>query len=122
MARNRITDSYRKQKLPLADDILGGGADDEETFSWKELLADENSDAETTFLRNIFWEELRISLDELPAEQREVFIQHEIEGYSFQLISEKSGINIPTLISRKRYAVIHLRKRLVGLKDELINY
>lgn len=122
VARNKITDNYRKQKLPLADDILGGETNDEETFDWKELIAGDNQNPETSFLRNIFWEELQLALDELPVEQREVFIQHEIEGQGFQDIENATGINIATLISRKRYAVLHLRERLAVLKEELLNY
>ena len=122
VARNKITDNYRKQKLPLAEDILGIESDDEETFDWKELLEGENTNPEMAFLRNIFWEELQLALDELPAEQRQIFISHEMEGLSFQELSEITGTNIATLISRKRYAVLHLRKRLAVLKDELLNF
>ncbi|HMJ46079.1 MAG TPA: RNA polymerase sigma factor [Ferruginibacter sp.] len=122
VARNKITDSYRKQKLPLVEDILGKESADEESFDWKELIAGENTSPETTLLRNIFWEELQLALDEIPAEQRRVFIQHEIEGQSFQELSEITGVNIATLISRKRYAVLHLRERLAVLKEELLGY
>ena len=122
VARNKITDSYRKKRLPLADDVLGDAATDEDSFNWKEILMPDDSNPETEYLRNLFWEELQQALDELPAEQRDVFIQNEIEDISFKEISEFTGVSVATLISRKRYAVLHLRKRLKDLKKELINY
>lgn len=122
VARNKITDNYRKHKLPLADDILGNGEIDEENFNWREMLLPSDSTPETEYLRNIFWEELKAALDELPPAQREVFIQNEIDGLSFKEIAEQTGEGVATLISRKRYAVLHLRDRLQTLKDELLNY
>jgi RNA polymerase sigma factor (sigma-70 family) len=121
VARNKITDSYRKQKLPLADDILPGGGEDGEGFDWRELLFTDDTTPETEYLRSLFWEELDAALDELPAEQREVFVQNEMEGIAFKDIAAKSGESVATLISRKRYAVLHLRNRLNVLKDELLN-
>lgn len=123
VARNKITDSYRKHKLPLADDILGNGSDEEdEGFNWREMLMPANSNPETEYLRNLFWEELKAALDELPEEQRSVFIMHEIEDVSFKDIAAQTGESVATLISRKRYAVLHLRNRLSKLKNELLNY
>ena len=122
VARNKITDNYRKQKLPLADDVLNTASTDEEGFDWKEMLLPTDSNPETEYLRNIFWEELQQALDELPAEQRDVFIQTEIDGMSFKEIASQTGELVATLISRKRYAVLHLRDRLSVLKDELLNY
>jgi len=122
VARNKITDNYRKHKLPLADDIFNSTAGDEENFNWKEMLLPSDSTPETEYLRNIFWEELKTALDELPAAQRDVFIQNEIEGIAFKDIAEQTGESVATLISRKRYAVLHLRSRLQVLKDELLNY
>jgi RNA polymerase sigma factor (sigma-70 family) len=122
VARNKITDSYRKHKLPLADDILSGGAEDENDFNWREILMPAESNPETEYLRNLFWEELKAALDELPEEQRTVFIQHEIEDVSFKDIAAQTGESVATLISRKRYAVLHLRNRLSRLKNELLNY
>ncbi len=121
VARNRITDSYRKQKLPLIDDIQISTAQ-EETFDWKEFLLPDNDSPEVMYLRNFFWEELQSALDELPAEQRNVFIQNELEDIPFKKISEQTGVSVATLISRKRYAVLYLRERLADLKDELLNY
>ncbi|MEO6219648.1 MAG: sigma-70 family RNA polymerase sigma factor [Ginsengibacter sp.] len=122
VARNKITDSYRKQKLPLADDVFGVSETDEDSFDWKEMLLSTNDNAETEYLRNLFWEELQEALDELPEEQREVFIKNEIEDIAFKEIAAETGVRVATLISRKRYAVLHLRERLQLLKDELLNY
>ena len=122
VARNKITDSYRKQKLPLADDVFAGGTGEEEHFDWKEVFFTDDTTPETEYLHSLFWEELEAALDELPAEQRDVFIQNEIEGIAFKDIAAINGESVATLISRKRYAVLHLRKRLTVLKNELLNY
>jgi RNA polymerase sigma factor (sigma-70 family) len=122
VARNKITDSYRKKKLPLADDILSNGETEDDSFNWKEIMFSDATTPETEYLRNIFWEELKAALDELPPEQREVFIQNEVDGIAFKDIAAAGGESVATLISRKRYAVLHLRNRLGVLKDELLNY
>lgn len=122
VARNKITDSYRKQKLPLADDVFRISESEEDGFDWREILLTTNDNSETEFLRNLFWEELQQALDELPAEQRDVFIKNEIEDIPFKDISAETGLSVATLISRKRYAVLHLRERLLSLKEELLNY
>ena len=122
VARNKITDNYRKHKLPLADDVFKAGIGDDESFDWKEILLPAESTPETEYLRNIFWEELKAALDELPKAQRDVFIQNEIEGVPFKDIAIQTGEAVATLISRKRYAVLHLRERLQVLKDELLKY
>lgn len=121
VARNKITDSYRKQKLPLIDDIQKSNSA-EDGFDWKELMFAGDDSAETMYIRNLFWEELQLALDELPKEQSEVFIQNELEDIPFKTISERTGVAVATLISRKRYAVLFLRGRLAGLRDELLNY
>lgn len=122
VARNKITDSYRKQKLPLADDILGGSDGDDDMIDWKEMLLASDENPETAYLRNLFWDALQQALDELPAEQRTVFVQNEIDGVPFKDIEQQTGVSVATLISRKRYAVLHLRNRLSVLKNELLNY
>lgn len=122
VARNKITDSYRKHKLPLADDVFGPGDAEEEGFNWKEMLLPSDSNPESEYLRNLFWEALKNALDELPKEQSRVFILNEIEGVPFKEIAEQTGEPVATLISRKRYAVLHLREKLQVLKDELLNY
>ena len=122
VARNKITDKYRKHKMPLADDVFGNSDADEESFDWKEMLLAADTNPETEYLRNLFWEELQVALQELPSEQRDVFVMNEIDGIAFKDIAEQSRVSVATLISRKRYAVLHLRERLQVLKDELLNY
>lgn len=122
VARNKITDSYRKHRLPLADDLFQAGGEDDEVFDWREFLLAGDSNSETDFLRSLFWEELNEALDELPEEQRSVFIQNEIEDIPFREIAAAKNVSVATLISRKRYAVLHLRKRLKDLRDELLDY
>ena len=122
VAGNKIKDSYRKKKLPLADDIFSSSSGEDDSFDWKEMLLPSDANSETDYLRNIFWEELQLALDELPEEQREVFIQHEMNGVSFKEMEAATGVSVATLLSRKRYAVLHLRNRLRILKDELLNY
>ncbi|MEO6231911.1 MAG: sigma-70 family RNA polymerase sigma factor [Ferruginibacter sp.] len=122
VARNKITDSYRKHKLPLADDILSSADGDDTMMDWKEILMPAESNPETEYLRSIFWEALQNALAELPVEQSEVFVQNEIEGIAYKEIELQTGVSVATLISRKRYAVLHLRDRLSVLKDELLNY
>ncbi len=122
VAGNKIKDSYRKKKLPLADDIFPASDAEGDNFNWQEILLPSSDNPETEYLRNIFWDELQLALDELPAEQREVFIDHEMNGTSFKEMEEKTGVSVATLLSRKRYAVLHLRNRLRSTRDELLNY
>jgi RNA polymerase sigma factor (sigma-70 family) len=121
VARNKITDSYRKQKMPLIEDLQPASAG-EEGFDWKEIMLATDDTPETSYIRNLFWDELQLALDELPAEQRDVFILNEMEGIPFKDIAAETGVSVATLISRKRYAVLHLRERLSVLRDELLNY
>jgi RNA polymerase sigma factor (sigma-70 family) len=122
VANNKITDNYRKKKLPLAEDVLSGGEQDESMMDWKEIFLPTDSNPETEYLRSFFWEALKGALDELPAEQSEAFVQNEIEGIPFKDIEQQTGVSVATLISRKRYAVLHLRERLGELRKELLNY
>jgi len=121
VARNKITDRQRKHKPEALEDLFRDDESDE-SFNWTEILLDGNDNPERDYLRNLFWEELNAALQELPKEQRDVFVQHELEGISFKELSEQTGESVNTLISRKRYAVLHLRERLRVLKDELLNY
>jgi RNA polymerase sigma factor (sigma-70 family) len=121
VARNRITDTKRKNKPDLLDDIYTD-EDGEEMMNWTELFASADNNPETEYLRALFWEELQNALDELPEEQRQVFILNEMEGIPFKELSEKTGLSVNTLLSRKRYAVLHLRDRLRSLRDQLMNY
>ena len=121
VARNKITDQQRKHKPELFSDIYSE-AEDEDDIDWKEILFDNSGNPEAEYLRSLFWEELDNSLKELPAEQREVFILNELEGVPFKEIAEQTGETVNTLLSRKRYAVLHLRNKLRVLHDELLNY
>jgi RNA polymerase sigma factor (sigma-70 family) len=121
VARNKITDRQRKKKPESLEDLLGSREEDM-GFDWQDFAFDDSGNPETAYLRTLFWETLNTALAELPAEQREVFVLHEIEGVPFKEIAETSGLTVNTLISRKRYAVLHLRERLRVLKEELLNY
>lgn len=117
VARNKIIDKHKKKKEDRLDDSFN---DDEAGLDLKSLLLVEAKTPETEYLRNLFWEQLFLALEELPPDQREVFVLHEMEDIPFQEIAERTGQNISTLISRKRYAVLHLRKRLKQLYLEII--
>lgn len=119
VTRNKITDKQRKHKPDLLEDIHTA-ADEESAFDWTDMFFDETNNPETEYLRNLFWEALHTALNELPAAQRDVFILNEIEGVPFKTIAEQTGETINTLLSRKRYAVLHLRERLSILRDELL--
>ncbi|HEV8286763.1 MAG TPA: sigma-70 family RNA polymerase sigma factor [Chitinophagaceae bacterium] len=119
VARNRIIDKYRKRRTESLEEEMFTD-DDEGGFSLKEILLAENATPETEHLRNLFWEQLFSALDELPEEQRQVFVWNELEDISFNKIAKRTGEKINTLISRKRYAVLHLRKRLEQLYKEII--
>jgi len=120
VTRNKIIDRQRKQKPDLLEDVYTD-ADGESRFDWTELFFDTANNPETEYLRNLFWEALYAALNELPEAQKNVFILNEIEGIPFKTIAEQTGDTINTLLSRKRYAVLHLRERLSILKDELLN-
>ncbi len=118
VARNRIIDKYRKKEDDSLHELF---EEDEENGSpLREILFSENTNPETEFIRTAFWEELFAALEELPEEQKQVFVWNELEDLSFQEIAAKTGENINTLISRKRYAVLHLRERLKDLYKEFI--
>lgn len=120
VTRNKITDKKRKKKPDSVEDIYT--SEDGETIAeWTELFSEGNENPETAYLRSLFWEALDSALKELPKEQRDVFILNELEGVPFKEIAEQTGETVNTLISRKRYAVLHLRERLSTLKDELLN-
>lgn len=119
VARNRIIDKYRKRKTESLEEEIY--PDDEDgNFNFKEILLTVDSTPETEHLRNLFWEQLFAALEELPEEQRQVFVWNELEDVPFNEISKRTGEKINTLISRKRYAVLHLRKRLGQLYKEII--
>jgi RNA polymerase sigma factor (sigma-70 family) len=122
VARNKITDRHRKKRETSIEAASGdeeGGMDLGVDFD--ELLSDADNTPETVYLRSLFWKTLEEALDELPRAQKDVFVMHEIEGLSFNEIAEITGVGVATLISRKRYAVIHLRERLHVLRAELLH-
>lgn len=121
VARNKITDRFRKKKTEsLEKQLAYANEEDGERMSLLDLLPAETDLPEMTLLRSALMDELEAALDELPAEQREVFVLHEVEGKSFNEISEMKGVGVNTLLSRKRYAVLYLRERLRDLYNELI--
>lgn len=111
-----------EEKLPLADDILPAGEAESEFADWREFMLSDAETPETEYLKNMFWEALDNALKELPEEQKQAFTLHELEGVSFNEMEKMLGIPAATLVSRKRYAVLHLRERLEGLKNEILNY
>ncbi len=117
VARNRIIDKYRRMEPDSLDEMLTGNEESE--FNFREILLANDANPETENLRNLFWEQLFAALDELPVEQKQVFVLNELEDVSFNEISERTGEKINTLISRKRYAVLHLRKRLEQLRKDI---
>src|SRR5271163_5297791 len=117
VARNRITDLFRKKK---PENFSDAAVEDEygELLRIEDLLPAPDAGPEAAYVRNVLLDELEFALEELPAEQREVFVAHELEGRSFKELSAESGVSVNTLLSRKRYAVLHLRERLQNIHDE----
>ncbi len=119
VARNRITDLFRKQ-VPENFSDLSAADDDGERLPFEDLLPSPEAGPEALYARTLLLDELELALEELPKEQREVFIAHELEGRSFKELSAQTGVSVNTLLSRKRYAVLHLRERLQRAYDEFI--
>jgi RNA polymerase sigma factor (sigma-70 family) len=117
VARNRITDLFRKKKPETFSDTAVADKNGE-LLSIEDLLPSADAGPEAAYLRNEMLEELELALAELPEEQRSVFMAHEIQGRSFKELSRETGVSINTLLSRKRYAVLHLRERLQSIHDE----
>lgn len=118
VARNRIIDRSRKKKDERMDDF--GYLDDEGEWRLPDIFLSESKTPEDEYLRNLFWEELMAALEELPEKQREVFVLNEMEDITLQEIADRTGENLKTIISRKRYAVLHLRERLSALYKETL--
>lgn len=117
VARNRITDLFRKQKPKnFSESVVED--EDGEVIRIEDLLPSPAAGPEALYVRHLLLEELQLALDELPNEQREVFVAHELEGRSFKELAAESGVNLNTLLARKRYAVLHLRERLQSIYDE----
>jgi len=111
VARNRIIDFFRKKRTASIED---------ENLSIEEMLPSADGGPEAEYVRSLLWEEIEDALEELPQSQREVFIAHELEGRSFKELSEETGVSVNTLLSRKRYAVLHLRERLKEISKEIL--
>ncbi len=120
VARNRITDLFRKKKWEVLGDEAAIDAEGEEIFRLEDSLASPDAGPDAVYARNVLLEELEAALDELPEEQREVFIAQELMGESFKDIAAKTGVGVNTLLSRKHYAVLYLRERLQAVYDEFI--
>ena len=118
VARNRITDKYRKKTNLLIEDFVY--QDEEGELSFLNLFLEGNSNPEMEYGRDLFWEELFLGLDELPENQRLVFVLNELEGLSLQQIADETGEKLKTIISRKAYAIKYLRKRLGIFYEEII--
>lgn len=121
VARNKIIDRYRKESTrPQRRDLLWQtGMEEESPITLQEILPDLGNTPEDALLRDVIWAAIMEALDELPADQREIFILNEMEDRSFREISEETGVSINTLLSRKRYAILALRKKLQQLYNEL---
>lgn len=123
VARNRIIDRYRKPRMASLE-AMAAEAAEQETDAGLDLagfLLRDDKTPRTEHLNRQFWDQLYAALAELPEEQRQVFAWHELDGFSYQEIAELTGENVNTLLSRKRYAVLHLRKRLAPLRAELLS-
>jgi RNA polymerase sigma factor (sigma-70 family) len=118
VARNRIIDVFRKKReLPLAE--ATGEPDDDSEYRLDLALPSYEAGPEAVYARSVLLDALQAALDELPGNQREVFVAHELEGRSFKELAAESGVSVNTLLARKRYAVLHLRAGLQAVYDEL---
>jgi len=120
VARNKIIDKSRKKTEVLIDDLVY--TEDEDEIDFAEILLPDDSDPESEYMKDLFWKELFIALDELPEKQKQVFIWNELEDKTLQEIADETGEKLKTIISRKGYAVKHLKNRLRALYDDLLNY
>ena len=118
VARNRITDLFRRKNREAERTAPAALAEDSDALSLGDLLPSPHAGPEAAYARSVLLEELEEALDELPEQQREVFIAHELMGFSFKELAEQSGVSVNTLLSRKHYAVLHLRQRLQAIYDD----
>ncbi len=120
VARNRIIDRFRKKKPEafMSDSAGFAGERDDEPFLLEEILPSTDGGPDAAYARGVLVDELDAALDELPEQQREVFVAHELEGRSFKELAAETGLNVNTLLARKHYAVLHLRERLQAIHDE----
>jgi RNA polymerase sigma factor (sigma-70 family) len=117
VARNRITDLFRKKK-PESFSDAAVAAEDDELLRLEDLLPSPDAGPDALYARNVLLEELELAVDELPEKERDVFVAHELEGRSFKEMAAETGVSVNTLLSRKRHAVLHLRDRLRSVFDE----
>jgi RNA polymerase sigma factor (sigma-70 family) len=118
VARNRITDLFRRKKPERFTEATLAGEDDE-PLRFEDLLPSPEAGPDAIYARNVLLDELEAAIDQLPAEQRDVFVAHELEGRSFKEMAAQTGVSVNTLLSRKHYAVRHLRERLRRIYDDL---
>jgi RNA polymerase sigma factor (sigma-70 family) len=119
VAKNRIIDRFRGRKLESLSQAKYG-EDDDAAVSLEDLLPSQDGGPEAAYARNVLLDEIDEALEEMPPEQRSVFIAHEWEGYSFKELSAETGVSVNTLLSRKHYAVLHLRSRLQSIYEEFV--
>jgi len=118
VARNRIADLFRNKKRPESFGEAAVEGEDGEVLQIEDLLPSPDAGPEALYVRSVLLDELELALDELPEDQRDVFVAHELEGRSFKQMAAETGVSVNTLLSRKRYAVLHLRERLQSIYDE----
>ena len=121
VARNRITDLFRKRRPETSTSRPVAVADDGEVLLFEDLLPSPDAGPEAAYARSVLLNELDAALDELPEEQRDVFVAHELEGRSFKELATETGLSVNTLLARKHYAVLHLRRRLQAIYVEFTN-
>jgi len=117
VARNRITDLFRRRQAVSLNEPAGENADEDSGQTLEDLLPSAEAGPDAMYARNVLLDALEEALEELPTEQREVFLAHEVQGRSFKELAEESGVSVNTLLSRKRYAVLHLRARLLEIQE-----
>ncbi len=120
VARNRIIDMFRSKRPAVLGNDSVLITEDGEAHQWEDWLPSPDAGPEAAYARSVLLEELDTALEELPEEQRDVFIAHEMEGRSFRELSEATGVSVNTLLSRKRYAVLQLRRRLQAIYNEFV--
>jgi RNA polymerase sigma factor (sigma-70 family) len=120
VARNRITDLFRKQRPERLRQLEPAADADEEAATLEDLLPSPDAGPEAAYARSVLLQELIAALEEIPPEQRDAFLGHEIDGRSFAEMSAASGLSVNTLLARKRYAVLHLRRRLQAIHEEFV--
>ena len=123
VARNRLIDRMRARRPESALPERAPSLDEADTRggSWEELLPDPNAGPDAAYARGVLLDELQAALEELPAPQREAFVAHELEGESFAAMAARTGVGLSTLLARKHYAVLYLRRRLGALRDEFVD-